>query len=320
MSKEIIRIASRGSPLALAQAKLARNALAQAHGWDEAALDRICPILTFRTTGDRAQDRPLAELGGKGLFAKEIEDALLQDEADIAVHSMKDLPAIQPRGLVLASVLEREDPRDVFLGQQRQKFSELDTAARLGTSSVRRTAQALRLRPDLKIVPLRGNVQTRLDRLAAGEADGIFLARAGLARLDILPPHCEELSLEHWLPALCQGAIGLEIRENDEAARVLVGKIDHTASHLAVTSERGFLARLDGSCRTPIAGIALIQNGTLSFRGEVFSLDGNSSWSASREMVLHEKIDEETLQDAHALGVAAANDVRAAAGEHLPKF
>jgi hydroxymethylbilane synthase len=320
MSDEIIRIASRGSPLALAQAKLARRALAQAHGWDQTALDRICPIVTFRTTGDCVQDRPLAELGGKGLFAKEIEDALLQDEADIAVHSMKDLPAIQPHGLVIASVLPREDPRDVFLTQQGQKFSDLGDGAKLGTSSVRRAAQALRLRPDLKIVPLRGNVQTRLDKLLAGEADGIFLARAGLARLDILPPNCEELSPEHWLPALCQGAIGLEIRENDNAARALVGKINHAASQLAVTSERGFLATLDGSCRTPIAGLALIQNGTLSFRGEVLSLDGNSSWSASREMALREKIDAETLRDAYTLGADAANDVRAAAGKNLPKF
>lgn len=320
MSKEIVRIASRGSPLALAQAKLARAALARAHGWVTSEIDGICPILTFRTTGDRVQDRPLAELGGKGLFAKEVEDALLQDEADIAVHSMKDLPAVQPRGLILASVLEREDPRDVFLGHGGQKFSELGKGARLGTSSVRRAAQALRARPDLNIVPLRGNVQTRLEKLAAGEADGIFLARAGLTRLNLDPPDGENLEIEHWLPALCQGAIGLEIRENDDKARALVTKIDHPNSHLAATAERGFLAALDGSCRTPIAGIAQIQDKALAFRGEVLSLDGKHSWSALRELNPHDRIDAAILQSANALGEDAAKDIRAAAGALLPKF
>jgi len=320
MSKEIVRIATRGSPLALAQARLARAALARAHGWDESGIDEICPILTFRTLGDRVQDRPLAELGGKGLFAKEIEDALLQDEADIAVHSMKDLPAVQPRGLLLASVLEREDPRDVFLGHGGQKFSELGESARLGTSSVRRAAQALRARPDLKIVPLRGNVQTRMEKLAAGEADGIFLARAGLARLNLHPPDGEDLELENWLPALCQGAIGLEIRDDDDKARAFVAKIDYPKAHLAAAAERGFLSALDGSCRTPIAGLALIQGKALVFRGEVLSLDGKDSWSALRELKLRDRIDSEMLQSANVLGEDAAKDVRAAAGANLPKF
>jgi hydroxymethylbilane synthase len=320
MSLEIIRIASRGSPLALAQAKLAREAMARANGWDLNDIDRICPIKTFRTMGDRVQDRPLAELGGKGLFAKEIEDALLQDEADIAVHSMKDLPAVQPHGLVLAAVLERENPRDVFLGHEAKKFAELATGAKLGTSSVRRAAQALRARPDLKIVPLRGNVQTRLQKLGAGDADGMFLARAGLARLKILPRGAEELSLDNWLPALCQGAIGLEIREDDKNARAIAEKIDHRPSHLAIAAERGFLAQLDGSCRTPIAGLATIQNGTLFFRGEVLSLDGTSAWSSTRECALQDCAAEDTPQRARALGVDAAQDVRSAAGENLPKF
>lgn len=320
MSTEQIRIASRGSPLALAQAKLARATLARAHGWAMSEIDRICPILTFRTTGDRVQDRPLAELGGKGLFAKEVEDALLQDEADIAVHSMKDLPALQPQGLCLASVLEREDPRDAFLGSARQKFSELGDGARVGTSSVRRAAQALRLRPDLKIVPLRGNVQTRLDKLSAGEADGIFLARAGLARLDLIPSNCEFLELDDWLPALCQGTIGLEIRDDDDKARALVTKIDHPLSHLAASTERGFLASLDGSCRTPIAGLAQVDTNILKFRGEVLSLDGRKAWRASRELALADKIDADAQRNANALGQDAAREVRATAGDHLPKF
>jgi hydroxymethylbilane synthase len=320
MKSEIVRIASRGSPLALAQARLTRAALARAHGWDESEIDRICPIITFKTTGDKVQDRSLAELGGKGLFAKEIEDALIQDEADIAVHSMKDLPAVQPKGLVLAAVLEREDPRDVFLSREGNTFSELKEGARLGTSSVRRAAQALRMRPDLKIVALRGNVQTRLDKLGAGEAEGIFLAHAGLKRLGINPKACEELSLESWLPALCQGIIGLEVRDGDEKARALVKKIDHPISHIAAAAERGFLAALDGSCRTPIAGIAKAQDRTLAFRGEVLSLDGTNSWSASREMTLSDAIDDEILQRAEELGANAAKGVIDAAGEYLPKF
>lgn len=320
MTEPIIRIASRGSPLALAQAKLARAALGKAHGWDTADLERLCPILTFRTTGDRVQDRPLAELGGKGLFAKEIEEALLQDEADIAVHSMKDLPAIQPAGLALKAVLPREDPRDIFLSRDRRKFSELKDNARLGTSSVRRAAQALRLRPDFKIVSLRGNVQTRMEKLNLGEADGIFLARAGLARLDLLPDGYEVLDTETWLPALCQGAIGLEIRDGDMRAQELVAAIDDAPSHLAVSAERGFLAALDGSCRTPIAGLATIEAERLEFRGEVLSLDGRHSWDASRELALRERIDEEARREAYAMGADAAQDVRIAAGALLPRF
>ena len=215
MSKPIIRIASRGSPLALTQSRLVRSALAKAHGWPAAHIEELCPILAIRTTGDKIQDRPLADAGGKGLFVKEIEEALLAGEADIAVHSMKDMPAIQPPGLVIAAVLEREDPHDVFLGSDKQTFSRLKPNARLGTSSVRRQAQALRARPDLEIVALRGNVETRLAKLARGEADGIMLARAGLTRLGIKPDGAEVLA--DWLPALCQGAIGIEIRTNDHA-------------------------------------------------------------------------------------------------------
>ena len=316
--RPVIRIASRGSPLALAQAHLARDALARAHHWDLGKLDQICPIVTFRTTGDKVQDRPLAEIGGKGLFAKEIEEALLQDEADIAVHSMKDLPAVQPAGLTIGAVLPREDPRDILLSRDGRRFSTLEDGARLGTGSVRRAAQALRRRPDLEIVPLPGNVQTRMDRLAAGEADAIFLARAGLARLGLLPPSYEELDTEEWLPALCQGAICLETREDDHTARAMVETVDDSASHLAVSSERGFLSALDGSCRTPIAGLATVQAGQLTFRGEVLSLDGRHSWSASRVMALHAKMPQEIREAAFALGEHAAEDVRAAAGALLP--
>ncbi|MEY4879419.1 MAG: hypothetical protein RJB62_888 [Pseudomonadota bacterium] len=306
--------------MALAQARLARMLLARAQGWDESELDRICPIITFRTTGDRIQDRPLAELGGKGLFAKEIEDALLQDEADIAVHSMKDLPAAQPSGLSVVSVLKREDPRDVFLGKNGGSFADLPQGARVGTSSVRRAAQALRARPDLEIHSLRGNVETRLAKLGLGEVDGIFLARAGLARLHLIPPHAEALSLEHWLPALCQGIIGLETRSNDAHGTALAQSIDHPPSRLAAQCERGFLAALDGSCRTPIAGVAEVHETGLRFRGEVLSLDGRQAWSASQNLAFHETIDAQIFYRAQILGEDAARDIRAAAGALLPKF
>jgi hydroxymethylbilane synthase len=320
MKPPILRIASRGSPLALVQARLARDALALAHGWDAAALDELCPILTFRTTGDRIQDRPLAESGGKGLFVKEIEDALLQDEADVAVHSMKDMPGVHPAGLTIAAVLEREDPRDVFIGREADKFASLKPGARLGTSSVRRQAQARRLRPDLVIVPLRGNVETRLAKLGRGEADATLLARAGLERLGVAPHSVEILDTEHWLPALCQGAIGLEIRGDDTRMRDLLAPLDHEPSHLAIACERGFLRALDGSCRTPIAGLALVDGGTLQFTGEVLTPDGRDSWAASRKMDFHGSIDETALKNADSLGQKAAHDIRLQAEDLLPRF
>src|SRR5258707_12855208 len=281
MSTPILRLATRGSPLALAQAHLVRASLADAHGWDESELDDLCPIMIFRTTGDRIQDRPLAEAGGKGLFVKEIEEALLGGDADIAVHSMKDMPARQPAGLSIAAVLPREDPHDLFIAKDGAPFDKLDENSRLGTSSGRRQAQALRLRPDLKIVPLRGNVETRLLKLARGEADAIMLARAGVARLKLALPDSEILDSSQWLPALCQGAIGIEIRSEDDTAHRLVEAIDDAQTHLAIACERGFLAALDGSCRTPIAGLAEVDGSDLFFCREVLALGGGNSWTAS---------------------------------------
>src|SRR5215467_2114086 len=212
MPNPILRLATRGSPLALAQAHLVRGALANAHDWEPDELEALCPIITVRTSGDRIQDRPLVEAGGKGLFVKEIEETLIAGGADIAVHSMKDMPAAQPHGLVIAAVLAREEPHDVFVAKNGNPFDSLEPGARLGTSSVRRVAQALRLRPDLKVVSLRGNVETRLLKLSRDEADAIVLARAGIARLRLSLPDSEVLD---WLPALCQGAIGIELRAND---------------------------------------------------------------------------------------------------------
>ncbi len=315
MSKPIIRIASRGSPLALTQSRLVRSALAKAHGWPAAHIEELCPILAIRTTGDKIQDRPLADAGGKGLFVKEIEEALLAGEADIAVHSMKDMPAIQPPGLVIAAVLEREDPHDVFLGSDKQTFSRLKPNARLGTSSVRRQAQALRARPDLEIVALRGNVETRLAKLARGEADGIMLARAGLTRLGIKPDGAEVLA--DWLPALCQGAIGIEIRTNDHHAATLVAPIDHGDTHVAIACERGFLATLDGSCRTPIAGLARVVGTGLQFRGEVLTPDGRNVWTASRDTA---SAASGARDAADAAGRDAAREILDIAGDKLPRF
>jgi len=319
MSSPLLRLASRGSPLALAQANLVRSALAEAHGWEDGDLDELCPIQIFRTTGDRIQDRPLAEAGGKGLFVKEIEEALLAGEADIAVHSMKDMPAVHPAGLSIAAVLPREDPHDVFIAKDGAPFDKLKENARLGTGSVRRQAQALRLRPDLQIVLLRGNVETRLLKLARGEADAIMLARAGLMRLKLALPDSEVLDSQDWLPALCQGAIGIEIRNDDQEAREAVAAVDDAATHLAISCERGFLAALDGSCRTPIAGLAVVDEAELRFNGEVLTPDGRNFWTAMRNIRCDDSADR-ARQKAYAAGHDAARHIRDVAGDMLPRF
>ncbi|HEY4266020.1 MAG TPA: hydroxymethylbilane synthase, partial [Micropepsaceae bacterium] len=262
----------------------------------------------------------LVEAGGKGLFVKEIEEALINGDADIAVHSMKDMPALQPPGLFVVAVLPREDPRDLFIARDGAPFDKLAEGARLGTSSVRRQAQALRLRPDLKIVPLRGNVETRLLKLARGEADAIMLARAGMSRLKLALPDSEILESDHWLPALCQGAIGIECRNDDSTTGQLLAAIDDAPSHLAIACERGFLAGLDGSCRTPIAGLAEIEDGRLAFRGEVLSMDGRNSWSVSRDIGFDSGMGEYARTQAYAAGQDAAREIRERAGTDLPRF
>ncbi len=319
MTTPLLRIASRGSPLALAQARLTRAKLAAHHSWKGDEIEALCPILTFKTTGDRIQDRPLAEAGGKGLFVKEIEEALIEGIADLAVHSSKDLPAVQPSGLDLIAVLEREDPRDVFIARERERFDDLPIGARIGTSSVRRQAQALRARPDLAFCGLRGNVETRLAKIRGGEADATFLALAGLNRLGIHLDGAEILDDETWLPALCQGAIGLEARAGDTRVQGLVSGIDHPASHLAVICERAFLAALNGSCRTPIAGLARLAGNRLEFRGEVLRRDGRDSWTSSRATdVLADPI--MARRAAALMGASAASDIKSMAGADMPHF
>jgi hydroxymethylbilane synthase len=240
-----------------------------------------CEIAILKTSGDRIQDRSLADAGGKGLFVKELEDALLRDEIDLAVHSMKDVPTILPAGLMLTSFLAREDPSEAFLSHKAKSVADLEKGSRVGTSSVRRHAQVARIRPDLEITLLRGNVDTRLRKLDEGEMDAILLAYAGLRRLGLQDRATTILSTKEWLPSLGQGVIGIEIRQADTFAREKLGILNHVPSEIALTCERAFQNALDGSCRTPIAGLATVDDDTLSFRGEVLAPDGSDSAETS---------------------------------------
>lgn len=295
---DIIRIGTRGSPLALAQAHETRLRLMQAHGLAENQFE----IVVISTTGDRILNQPLAEIGGKGLFTLEIEEALLAETIDLAVHSMKDMPAILPEGLAFAANLPREDARDAFVSLTAKTLRDLPQGAVLGSSSVRRNAQALRIRPDLQSVQFRGNVQTRMRKLADGVAVGTFLAVAGLNRLGLSQHISAIMEMDEMLPAVAQGAIGIEIKTSNHRARSLVEAIHHDTTGIAITCERAFLAKLEGSCRTPIAGYATISGGTLSFRGQILSLDGKQS----SEVTLSG-----TIEDAQKIGYEAA--VRAVA-------
>ena len=240
-----IRIGTRGSPLALAQATDVQARLMAAHGLTA----ERCTIVVIKTSGDRILDRPLSEAGGKGLFTKEIEEALLDGSIDLAVHSMKDMPTELPTGLALACMLPREDVRDAFISLKYPTFAALPNGATLGTSSLRRAAQAAWARPDLTVVGFRGNVQTRLSKLAAGVADATFLAVAGLNRLGLADRITQAIPTEVMLPAVAQGAVGIEIRADDAMMLQLLRPLDDTPTHAAVTAERVFLRRLEGSCR-----------------------------------------------------------------------
>lgn len=270
-NKKTLRIGTRGSPLALAQANDVKARLVAAH--DHLSADDI-EIVVIKTTGDRILDRHLMNAGGKGLFTKEIEDALLASEIDCAVHSSKDMPTQLPDGLCLSVFLEREDPRDVFMSASADRFTALPEGATLGTASLRRRAMALRLRPDLKVVTFRGNVQTRLKKLQAGEADGTFLALAGLNRLGMSDKATEKLPLEQFLPAPAQGAVTVETRTDDAAMAALLAPLHSHETALAVMAERAFLGSLDGSCRTPIAAYANVAGDKLEMKAMLLSVDG----------------------------------------------
>jgi hydroxymethylbilane synthase len=299
-----IRIGTRGSPLALAQAHETRNCLMSAHGLSE---DRI-EIVVITTTGDMVRDRPLAEIGGKGLFTKELEQALLADAIDLAVHSMKDMPALMPDGLALAALLPREDPRDAFISLSSPSLRDLPQGAVMGSSSVRRTAQALRLRPDLRAVGFRGNVETRLRKLGDGVAQATFLACAGLRRLKLEQHITAVMEVADMLPAPAQGAIGLQIKAGREAIARMLQPLNHADTEVTVTCERAFMAALDGSCRTPIAGHAVLKNGEISFRGESLTLDGSKVFSAERRGA---------AGDAGRLGHDAAVEVKSKGGHFI---
>ena len=275
----ILRLGTRGSPLALFQANLVRKMLCEAHGCEPGQI----AIELIRTSGDRIQDRPLADAGGKGLFTKEIEEALVAGTIDLAVHSSKDMPTELPRGLVLTAFPEREDPRDVFISRKAKSIADLPRGASIGTASLRRAAMAKRLRPDVAIVPLRGNVETRLRKLDEGVADATLLALAGLKRLGLTDAATAILGEEEFLPAVGQGAIGIETRADDSHTRGMLAAINHADTFFAVACERAFLKVLDGSCRTPIGGHATVAGGKIRFRGMIVRPDGSEAFEASRE-------------------------------------
>ncbi|MCB5409641.1 hydroxymethylbilane synthase [Pseudogemmobacter faecipullorum] len=266
-----LKIGTRGSPLALWQAHEVRRSLMLAFTLPEAAFE----IVVIKVTGDQIQDKSLREAGGKGLFTREIEEALLAGGIDIAVHSMKDMPVLQPEGLILDCYLPREDVRDAFVSHRYASIRDLPQGAVVGSSSLRRRAQLAHVRPDLQLVEFRGNVQTRMKKLEEGVADATFLAMAGLNRLGMSALARGAIETEEMLPAVAQGAIGVERRLEDTATAALLAAIHDRDTGLRLSAERAFLARLDGSCQTPIAGLALLEGDRLTLRGEILRPDGS---------------------------------------------
>jgi len=295
-----LKIGTRGSPLALAQAHETRARLMAAHDLPETAFE----IVVIKTTGDRVQDRPLKEIGGKGLFTREIEEALVSGAIDIAVHSMKDMPTLQPEGLMLGCYLPREDVRDALIAPGYEDLYALPTGSTVGSSSLRRRAQLAYRRPDLAFVEFRGNVQTRLRKLAEGVADATFLAMAGLNRLNMAHVASAPIEPTDLLPAVAQGAIGVEQREGDALADRLLAAIHDKPTGERITLERAFLRTLDGSCQTPIAGLAVHDRGGLWLRGEILRPDGSDALSGEVRCAPAE---------ADAAGTALARDLLAQA-------
>jgi hydroxymethylbilane synthase len=299
----LLRIGTRGSPLALAQAAELRARLAAAH--PALAAPDALETVVIKTTGDAVRDRTLAAIGGKGLFTKEIEDALLAGRIDVAVHSMKDMTTFLPDGLAIGAVLEREDPRDAFFAREGTSLASLPVGTLVGTASLRRQAQVLHARPDLSVVPLRGNVDTRLRKLADGAVGATLLALAGLKRLGKAGQESAVLGTREMLPAVAQGAIALEIRAGDARVRDLVAALDHAPSAIRVTAERALLAALDGSCKTPIAALAELEGERLALRALVIRPDGSEK---------HETTREGRPGDAERMGRDAGEELRRRAG------
>lgn len=274
MALRPLRIGTRGSAMALFQANLVRDRLVAAH--PGLAAPGMIALEVIRTTGDRVQNRLLAEIGGKGLFTKEIEQALIERRVDLAVHSLKDMETFLPDGLAIVCVLPRDDPRDALAARDGATLASLPAGAKIGTASLRRAAQLLRRRPDLVAVPIRGNVDTRLGKLAAGEVDGLLLALCGLERLGRADVATEILSPEEMLPAVGQGALAIEAREDDAQLRTLLAPLHDAKSAACVTAERAMLAALDGSCRTPIAGLAEARGNRLHLTALLLAPDGSA--------------------------------------------
>ena len=300
-----MKLGTRGSPLALTQSRHVASLLARAAGMEESDF----ALESFVTSGDRLKDQRLQDAGGKGLFTKELDEALLDRRIDAAIHSMKDLPTKLPDGLVLAAVPEREDPRDAFISHKAKTLKYLPKGAVVGTASLRRQAQTLYVRPDLKVVVLRGSVETRLKKLEDGSIDATFLAMAGLTRLGLTGHVTALLDAEEMPPAPGQGALAVTCREDDTKTRALLAKISVTQWEIQTAAERGFLEALDGSCRTPIGALALIDGSTLSFRGEILSPDGKLRWRREDSVTLG------SADEGAALGRRLGASIRADAGE-----
>jgi hydroxymethylbilane synthase len=298
IASPVFTLGTRGSPLALAQANETRRRLAEAHGW---AHDEI-ELRVIRTSGDAIQDRSLADAGGKGLFTREIDLALLSGEIDAAVHSAKDLPTLTPDGVALAGFLPREDVRDALISALADSLESLPPGASFGAASLRRQAQALRLRPDLKVELLRGNVETRLRKAEAGAIGATLLAMAGLKRLGLLHRARAPLGLDAFLPAVGQGAIALTARAGDSRALGVLGAVADAPTFAELVAERAFLAVLEGSCRTPIAGLARVEGGRVRFKGQVLKADGSESFEIEAEGA---------VADAARLGAEAGRTLRA---------
>ncbi|WP_127078206.1 hydroxymethylbilane synthase [Rhodomicrobium lacus] len=297
-----IRIGTRGSALALAQATEVQNRLAAIYG-DEVQFERV----VIKTTGDKILDKALSLVGGKGLFTKELEEALFADQIDIAVHSMKDVQAFLPDGLEIACNLPREDVRDAFISTKAKSLSDLPEGAVVGTASIRREAFIKNKRPDLKTVLFRGNVQSRLRKLEEGVADATLLASAGLNRLGLSDRITDHIPVEEMLPAPAQGAIGIEIRSDDQVTRELIMALHDEATGYAINAERAFLSELDGSCRTPIAALARYDgHGKISFKGAILTPDGARIYETTREG---------SANDAAAMGKDAAKELFAVGGK-----
>lgn len=300
MIQRPLRIGTRGSPMALAQTGMVRDQIVAANPGLQTE------IVVVNTVADRILDRPLSEIGGKGLFTKELEQALYAESVDVAVHSMKDVETWLPDGLVIACILERDDPRDAFLSHKASGFAELAAGARVGTSSLRRAAQVLMRRPDLRIVPLRGNANTRMRKLEEGTCDATLLALCGLERLGMADMARSVLSVDEMLPAVAQGALGIECREADADVRALLAPLVSARATAELAAERGLLAELDGSCRTPIAALARITGDRLDLDGLLFLPDGSAHWAVRREGL---------VTDAARIGQEAGAELKRLAGD-----